>query len=128
MLIRHEAVPKFLSSIMWSNAATFKMNGLVDRWNCVYWKDGNSHKIMTQELNLREVTCWASTYSGCITGPCFFNSAVTALCYCKIEEAVISELKYVPHFAEKYVIFQDDYALPHWSLDVCRLLNEEFPD
>lgn len=129
MLIRHEADPEFLSRIVWSDEATFKMNGLVNRWNCVYWGDENPHEIMTQELNLPGVNCWAGIWSGGIVGPFFFDGTVTGLRYREmLEEAVIPELKHAPQFADKEIIFQQDGAPPHWSLDVRTLLNEEFPE
>ncbi len=87
------------------------MKGLVNRWNCVYWSD------------------WADIWSEDIVGPFFFDSTVTGLRYCEIlEKAVIPKLKHAPHIADTDTIFQQDGAPSHWSLDVRRLQDEEFPE
>lgn len=69
MLIRHEADSEFLLRIVWFKEATFKMNGLVNSWNYIYWSNENPHEIITQELNLSRVTCYSGIWSGGMLTP-----------------------------------------------------------
>lgn len=128
-LIRHEADPDFVKNIVWSDEASFKLNGRVNRWNCVYWGPENPHEIIPEELNAPGVNCWAGIWSGGIVGPHFVEGTLTGERYRAIlEDAVLPELQHAPHFANRPIIFQQDGAPAHWSLSVRELLHAEFPE
>ncbi|KAF5281728.1 hypothetical protein FQR65_LT14568 [Abscondita terminalis] len=61
---------RFQHSILWSDEATFKLNGTVNRHNCVYWNDQNPHVFMEKELNLPGVCVWAGIHAGGLVGIC----------------------------------------------------------
>lgn len=44
-----EADPNFLQSILWSDDTCFKLNGRVNRPNCMYWLDTNPHVGIQKE-------------------------------------------------------------------------------
>ena len=62
-----------LDRIVWTDAAIFKLNGHVNRHNCVYHATENLHAIMTQEMNSSGITVWAGLWVGGIIGPFFFD-------------------------------------------------------
>ena len=76
--------PDFLNHIIWSDEACFKLNGRVNRHNCVYWSDSNPREILQQELNSPGATVWASLCSSGLIGPFFFDNTVTAKSYLKM--------------------------------------------
>ena len=39
--------PDIFNKIIWSDKAQFRLNGRVNRHNCVYWSDTNPHEIIT---------------------------------------------------------------------------------
>ena len=55
---------QFLDKIIWSDETCFKLSGHVNRHNCVYWYDENSHLTITTEINQQSVSVWASVCSG----------------------------------------------------------------
>lgn len=128
-LIRNEADPDFFKNILWSDEASFKLNGQVNRWNSVYWATDNPHEITTAELNVPGITCWAGIWSGGILGPHFFEGTVTGEHYRQLlEESVLPEIQHAPHFANHAIIFQQDGAPPHWSVGVRSLLDDTCPE
>ena len=62
-----------LDRIVWTDEAVFKLNGHVNRHNCVYYATENSHASITQELNSPGITVWAGVWVGGIIGPFFFH-------------------------------------------------------
>ena len=61
-MAHYEDFPDFLNHIIWSDEACFKLNGRVNRHNCVYWSDSNPHEILQRELNLPGVTVWGGAF------------------------------------------------------------------
>jgi hypothetical protein len=58
--------------IVWSDEATFKLNGTVNCHNCVHWAPENLHIHVNKVVNLPGLTVWCRpTYRG-LTGPFFF--------------------------------------------------------
>jgi hypothetical protein len=55
-LIRHEGNPDFSKSVLWTDEACSKLNGRVNRHNCVCWSDTYPHEIIQEELNVPGVT------------------------------------------------------------------------
>ena len=50
---------QFYKQILWTNEAQFKLNGRINRHNCVYWADESPRESIAHELNLPGVTVWA---------------------------------------------------------------------
>ena len=67
-----EEDPNILDNIIWSDEASFKLNGKVNRHNCVYWSDSNPHVTMQHELNLAGLTVWAGISNAGLIGTLFF--------------------------------------------------------
>jgi len=45
--------------IVWADEANFKLNGHINRHNCVYYAVENPHIVITQDMNALGVTVWA---------------------------------------------------------------------
>ena len=121
-----EDFPNFLNHIIWSDEACFKLNGRVNRHNCVYWSDSNPHEILQQELNLPGVTVWGGLCSSGLIGPFFFDNTVTGESYLKmLNEKLWSIVSKRDDCADLY--FQQDGAPAHYAVSVRKWLDEHFP-
>jgi len=49
---------EFVGKMIWSDEAQFKLNGTVNRHNCVYWAPENPHVHVEKEVNLRGLNVW----------------------------------------------------------------------
>lgn len=67
----------FPHKIVWSDEATFKLNGTINRHNCTYWAPVNPHVTLKHHFNLPGVTVWCGISALGIIGPFFINGAVT---------------------------------------------------
>nr|CAI5828082.1 unnamed protein product [Callosobruchus analis] len=74
MVIRE---PGFMGSIIWSDEAQFKLNGTVNRHNCVYWCEENPHITIEKAVNLPGVNVWCGLSSRGLIGPFRFEGTVT---------------------------------------------------
>ena len=119
--------PTFVDEIVWTDEATFKLSGHVNRHNCVYWSDTNPQFTITSQLNQPGITVWAGISSDGIVGPQFFDGTVTGERYLdKLRNVIVPALKQRPDFNKLY--FQQDGAPPHYATAVQNLLDETFPD
>jgi hypothetical protein len=46
LLIRCESEPDFPRRILWTDKASFKLNGQIDMHNSFYWSDSNPHEVI----------------------------------------------------------------------------------
>ncbi len=125
-IIQVEANPTFAGAIIWSDEATFKLNGSVNRHNCMYYDSKNPNIVLTEELNAPGVCVWAGISSYTIIGPYFFDSTVTGPVYLEMLREVKIELKNTPIFQGRRIIWQQDGAPCHFAVDVGNFLNENF--
>lgn len=116
---------RFQHSILWSDEATFKLNGTVNRHNCVYWNDQNPHVFMEKELNLPGVCVWAGIHAGGLVGPYFFEGHVTGQSYLEMLEDLRGQMDNDPTLANIRHFMQDG-APPHYALCVREYLNFHF--
>lgn len=86
--------PNFLNNIMFSDEATFVMNGNVNRHNCRYWSRNNPgwmrehHTQYPEKLNV-----WAGIVGNKIIGPFFIEGNLNGANYLNLlENSVIPEL------------------------------------
>ncbi|MCP4489021.1 MAG: transposase, partial [Gammaproteobacteria bacterium] len=122
-----EADTNFVDRVIWTDEATFKLNGHINRHNCVYWSDENPHEVLEKDLNSPGVMVWAGTSSSGIIGPFFFQGTVSGDSYLKlITEEVWPEIADWPDLDA--VLWQQDGAPPHYSLTVREYLDETFPN
>ena len=70
-----------IDKIIWSDENIFKLNGHLNRHNCVYWNATNLHHIIEKDVNLPGLTAWCGISSAGIIGPYFFDVCVTEKSY-----------------------------------------------
>jgi hypothetical protein len=72
---------EFVKKIVWSDEAQFRLNGTVNRHNCVYWAPGNPHIHVDKAVNLPGLNVWCGLSTRGLIGPFFFEGTVTGLAY-----------------------------------------------
>ena len=116
-----------LNRIVWTDEAIFKLNGHVNRHNCVYYAVENPHVIITQEMNTPGITVWAGIWVGGVIGPFFFHDNITADNYLKMLQNDI-----VPAIASEMdleeIVYMHDGAPAHYAQSVRHFLDKTFPD
>jgi len=124
MLARINNDPTFLKRICFSDEATFHVSGKVNRHNCRIWGTQNPHAFIEHERDSMKVNVWCGVMTDRVVGPFFFNeNTITGVVYLDmLEQFAIPQLEDVPN-----IIFQQDGAPPHWSLDVRQCLDDHFP-
>lgn len=111
----------YIDKIWWSDEAIFKLNGHINRHNCVYWSAENPHVAIEKEVNLPGVTVWCAISSSGIIGPFFFDTSVSSQSY-----LTMLKEKFWPCVQHQEAFFQQDGAPPHYGAVVREWLNENF--
>ena len=73
MLYKIEENPRILDNIVWSDKASFKLFGHINRHNCVYWYTENMHLTLEQQLNQPGVNVGGNMSSSGVYGPFFWT-------------------------------------------------------
>lgn len=125
MLDRCDQDPAFLSRIMFSDEATFHISGTVNRHNVRIWGMEHPHSTMEHLRDSPKVNVWCGLMCDTIIGPFFFaEMTVTGTTYLDmLEQYAFPQVEHL----QPNLLFQQDGAPPHWSLDVRRALDATFP-
>ena len=114
--------PELINKIVWSDEASFKLNGMVNRHNCVIYATENPHFTYEQQLNQPGITVWGALSSDSLLGPYFFNETVTGDNYFEmLNEYVFLRLRDRPDFNN--LLFMQDGAPSHYAKKVRNLLD-----
>ncbi|PSN47780.1 hypothetical protein C0J52_15223 [Blattella germanica] len=102
---------------------TFKLNGTVNRYNCVYWAPENPHVYMDKALNLSGAHVWCGLSSRGLVGPFFFDNTdtVTGEVYL---EMLSTEPKVRALYGADEIFYKQDGAPPHYHLAVQAFLDD----
>ncbi|GFS52141.1 DUF4817 domain-containing protein [Nephila pilipes] len=120
MVIRE---PGFMGSIIWSDEAQFKLNGTVNRHNCVYWCEENPHITIEKAVNLPGVNVWCGLSSRGLIGPFRFEGTVTGINYLTmLADSIFPAIRALYDNDDFY--FQQDGAPPHYHRDVRAYLDQ----
>jgi len=113
---------EFVMKIVWYDEAQFKLNGTVNRHNCVYWVPENLHVHVGKVVNLPGVNVWCGLSARRLIGPFFFEGTVTGEAYVEVLHSSI-----LPAICALYenseVFYQQDGAFPHYHRDVRTFLD-----
>lgn len=125
----HNNDQEIFSGIVFSDEAQFKLNGLVNRHNSVYYDTINPHISYEKQMNQPGVLVWAGLSSFGLFGPYFFEKTENGQSYLEmLKNYFIPGLKLVHgdrlHNSEIY--FQHDGAPAHYAQAVRNYLDEEF--
>lgn len=126
----------FVKRIIFSDEATFTLNGSVNRQNCRYWATENPHwftEYHTQKP--QKVNVWCGILDGRVLGPYFFEETLTGERYLDfLQNDLIPTLITLypdleePDIHHRDLFFQQDGAPPHYALPVRAYLDEVFPN
>lgn len=125
----------FVKKIIFSDEATFFLNGHVNRQNCRYWATENPRWMMEYRTqHPQKVNVWCGIVEGRILGPYFFDVNLTGARYLEfLRDDLIPELiNLYPNeegdLPRNDIFFQQDGAPPHYAAPVRAYLNEVFPN
>jgi len=114
---------EFVTNIVWSDEAQFKLNGTVNRHNRVYWAPENLHVRVGKAVNLPGVNVWCGLSARGLIGPFFFECTVTGEAY--LEMLRLSILPAIRALYENSEVFcQQDGAPLHYHRDARFFLDE----
>lgn len=128
--------PDFLNYLIFSDEATFCLNGEMNRQNCRYWATENPHWMQESHTqNPQKLNVWAGFTRGHILGPYFFDGSLNGDMYLDFLRfelipalAILFPNNENPDLPSFNVWYQQDGAPPHYSLVVREYLNEVFPN
>ena len=112
--------------LVFSDEATFHLNGRVNMHNTCIWGTENPHEIHEHERDSPKVNVFCAISKKGVYGPFFFEEAtITGESYLNmLEEWLLAQLE---EAKSDDFTFQQDGAPPHWSLRVMQFLNTRLP-
>jgi hypothetical protein len=129
MLQKCDEELEFLNSILFSDEATFHINGSVNRHNCQIWGSENPHivKEHVQDIPKVNICCglMRNRISDHFSSP---NKQSLAMSMSMLENYVFPQIDDMENDDEFCNVFLQDEAPLHFSNNVCKALNARFPD
>ena len=123
MLNKIEDNPGILNNIVWSNEASFKLSGHINRHNYVYWYSENMHLTLEQQLNQPGVNVWGGISSSGVYGPFFGRNNDRDKYFEILKNQILPQLQQLPNLHD--FCFQQDEAFPHYFKGVRKYLDEK---
>lgn len=116
----------FDDRLVFSDEATFHLNGKVNKHNTRIWGSENPHELLEHERDSPKVNVFCAVSKRGVYGPFFFEEAtITGESYLNmLEDWLMAQLE---EAESDDFIFQQDGAPPHWSLRVRQFLNTRLP-
>lgn len=72
----------FVFNVIFSDEATFELNGLVNRHNCRFWSDNNPHWMLEDHTQYpHKLTVWADMLNNTLIGPFFIDGNLNSAKY-----------------------------------------------
>jgi hypothetical protein len=113
---------QFLHRVMFSDEATFRVSGHVQRHNIRIWANKRPHDFFKHKRDIPKVNMWCALTRDRVIGPCFFAElTVTSHNYLNM-----FELFAVTQIDDDNMIFQQDGAPEHYANIIKELLDEIF--
>ena len=112
--------------MVWSDEAQFKLNGTVNRHNCVYWAPENPHVHVEKEVNLPGLNIWCGLSLRGLIGPFFFEGTVTGQVYL---DMLCTSILPAIHTLLGMIDFTSNKMAPpiHFRQNVTAYLDENLP-
>jgi len=114
---------EFVMKIVWFDKAQFKLNGTVNRHNCVYWAQENLHVHVYKAVNLPGVNVWCGLSARGLIGPFFFEGTVTGKAYLEMRRSSILPAIHAL-YENSDIFYPQDEAPAHYHRDVRAFLDE----
>lgn len=135
LMLRCDENPNFLNNILFSDEATFCLNGTVHRHNCRYWSRENRHWTQESHSQRRgKLNVWIGIIGRRLIGPYFFEGNITAARYFDFLRfdlmpalTAMFPHDHEPNVPHQDIWFQQDGAPPHFGINVRQYLDVTFP-
>ena len=115
----------FLPRLIFSDEATFRLRGKVNRRNVRIWGLQNPQEALEHERDCPKVNVFCALSQTKFYGPFFFaENTATGITYLAMLQNWL--LRQMSENSEDF-IFQQDGGPHHWHRDVRRFLNESLP-
>lgn len=117
--------PNFTDNVLFSDEATFKSNGNINRHNMHYFSVENPHWVrQVDNQNKWSINVWGGIIGSHIIGPFFFEEQLTGQVYLNFLRNELPILLENLNLATRTQFwFQHDGAPPHYHRDVRNYLN-----
>ena len=125
-----EVNQNFLKSIMFSDEATFRSNGAVNRHNMHNYATENPHWVrVVQHQNHWSVNVWCGILNNRIIGPYFFNQHLNGRSYLLFLQQQLPLLLEEVNLDERQNMwFQQDGAPPHFYREAREYLDQHYSE
>lgn len=127
--------PNFVNKIVFSDEATFCLNGKVNRHNCRIWSRRNPHwmrEVHTQRP--QKINVWAGVINSHLIGPFFIYGTLNGARYLDLlRDNIVPAIAALfpnpnnPMLPSEDIWFQQDGAPPHFTQAVRHYLDTVFP-
>lgn len=136
MMELSNANPCLIRNIVFSDEATFFLNGTVNKQNCRYWAVENPHWMMEANTQYpQKLNVWAGIVGSRIIGPYFFDGTLDGEQYLDFLRyeliptlAVLFPNAEDPDAPDPRIWLQQDGAPPHYARPVREYLDQIFPN
>lgn len=117
---------EFAGKFVWTDEAQFKLNGIVNRHNCVYWAPENPNVHIDRAVNLSGVSVWCGLSVRGLIGPFFFEDTITGAAYLEmLQTNILPAIQNL--YDDELFYMQQDGAPPHYHRDVRLYLDRILP-
>lgn len=124
----------FHKNILFTDEATFCLNGTINKQNTRYWSSQNPHWYLEGHTQYQQkVNVWVGMIGSQILGPYFFEGSLTANIYLDFLRfelvPALAELfpnEVDPDIPHNRIWLQQDGAPPHFGINVRHFLNNTF--
>lgn len=122
--------PQFLSTILWTDEATFNSDGGVNFHNMHFWAAENPHWMQeVQHQGRWSVNVWCGIIGGTIVGPYFFEQALTGNIFLEfLRNTLPVLLENVNLELRQNMFLQLDGCPAHFAINVREHLNAVYPN
>jgi len=130
MMLRIDEDPNFPFNIVFSDEATFQLDGTLNRHNCRYWADSNPHWAREDKSQYpQKLNVWAGILNNRIIGPFFIEGNLNAASYeIMLRNQIIPAIRAITGENFENTWFQQDGAPAHYGRDVRAYLDAVFVD
>lgn len=125
---RYRDDDEFFNKVLWSDEATFKSNGEVNRHNMHYWSTENPHWLReVDHQRYWTLNTWCGVYNGKIIGPYFFDANLNGEIYNHfLNNQFLDLLNVIPANEQQNMWFMQDGCPAHFSINVRQSLVAMF--
>lgn len=117
----------FVRNVVFSDEATFCLNGTVNRHNCRFWSQNNPHWVQEAHTqHPQKLNVWAGIYNNRIVGPFFLQENLTGERYLQLLDTQVIPALEVNGQLPNNIWFQQDGAPPHYARIVRERLDRTF--